>query len=247
MLESIKRKFRDDIFNIKLDDISYISSKCPEERMAIYRGTIIENLRSCLEATYPGVWKLLGKECADKAARIFCFRNIPKGSMLDDYGEDFAKFLAEVDEFSELPYLHDFAKLEWIRHRVDLTESKKQQEIAIKDLNLERLDFISMQLISAMKLYETYFPLDEIDVLLNQDETKKVTLTNAKRYILIHKIDGEVKIKKISEELFYFLKQFYQEKLLLKAVENVTKAYPSFNLMDSFVFMIRNKLITSIS
>ncbi|WP_232220652.1 MNIO family bufferin maturase [Legionella tunisiensis] len=90
----------------------------PEFRFSVYRNTILQNLRHALELTFPAIWQLVGKECADSLAWAFVQdkSNLPVTNCLDDWGEKFPQFLQTIKPIAHLSYLKDIAQLEWLRH-----------------------------------------------------------------------------------------------------------------------------------
>lgn len=118
-LDTIQKTFLQSILEKNLADLSFIKSSYPAERLDIYRQTIFENIRNSLAITFPGIWKLLGEECANSAAYAFSKHqhNLPISGCLDDFGENFPKFLGVQKELQALPYLKDYAYFEWLKHQ----------------------------------------------------------------------------------------------------------------------------------
>ncbi|ERH41406.1 hypothetical protein N751_17130, partial [Legionella pneumophila str. Leg01/11] len=91
----------------------------PQVRLSIYRNNIMQNLQYALENTFPYIWKLVGKECADNLAYRFCQKqeNLPVTNCLDDWGGKFPQFVQEIEAIKDLVYLKDMAELEWLKHK----------------------------------------------------------------------------------------------------------------------------------
>jgi Putative DNA-binding domain len=83
-----------------------------EERLAIYRGTMLGTWGRALGLCYPAVRQLVGDEFFDNAAQRFALESPPANPDLDHYGLGFDRFLAEFPPASGLPYLPDVARLE---------------------------------------------------------------------------------------------------------------------------------------
>ena len=97
-LKQLQNKFIDHVISRETNEIAlYIkhSTISQDARLQIYRQTIFENLYSALKITYPGIWKLIGEECA----RAVCYsfnknkENLPLNGYIDDWGSKFPKFL----------------------------------------------------------------------------------------------------------------------------------------------------------
>src|SRR5260370_10155485 len=64
--------------------------------------------------TYPAVDRLLGRDFFELAAERFCAAHPPGSGYLDEYGGEFADFLAGLPEATAaLRYLPDLARFEW--------------------------------------------------------------------------------------------------------------------------------------
>lgn len=85
--------------------------------LAIYRANAAAAAVKALSAAYPVIRQVVGDEFFDGLARIY-ERAVPSRSgNLDDFGGDFAAFLAHFPHVQALPYLPDLARLEWLVHR----------------------------------------------------------------------------------------------------------------------------------
>lgn len=85
----------------------------PAERLGIYRNTFASALTRALRLSYPAVHRLVGAEFFDGATRRYIERQPPRSACLDDYGAEFAEFLAGFPPASSLSYLPEVARLEW--------------------------------------------------------------------------------------------------------------------------------------
>jgi hypothetical protein len=84
------------------------------ERIAVYRRSIMGNLVGALLATYPVLAKIVGLPFFREAARSYV-RGHPSGSGdLNEYGAEFADFIAAYPYGRELGFLADVARLEWL-------------------------------------------------------------------------------------------------------------------------------------
>jgi hypothetical protein len=82
-------------------------------RFAIHRNNAAVTLIEALRLIYPVVDKLVGAEFFAGAARAFIARHPPRTACLNDYGAEFADFLAAFPAAAGLAYLSDVARLEW--------------------------------------------------------------------------------------------------------------------------------------
>ena len=81
--------------------------------LAIYRNTSLSTLSNALSLTFPAVQRLVGSGFFETVAQEFIRANPPGSAYLNDYGQQFAGFLAQFPHAAGLAYLADVARLEW--------------------------------------------------------------------------------------------------------------------------------------
>ncbi len=93
-----------------------VAALVAQPAFAIYRNTIMKGCIDALQANYPAVTKLVGKEWMRAAAAIYVREAPPAEPTLLRYGPSFADFLARFEPAAELPYLPGVAQLDrfWI-------------------------------------------------------------------------------------------------------------------------------------
>lgn len=84
-------------------------------RLAIYANTCRSVLVHALRLSFPAVQRLVGDEFFEGAAEHFIAsgEGLPRRAWLNDYGAEFAEFLASFAPAAEVAYLADVARLEW--------------------------------------------------------------------------------------------------------------------------------------
>jgi hypothetical protein len=83
---------------------------------AVYRNTVMKGCVDALEANFPTVARLVGRDWLRAAAAIHVMADPPRDARLLFYGEGFAAFLETFEPARELPYLPGVAWLDraWI-------------------------------------------------------------------------------------------------------------------------------------
>ncbi|WP_448102680.1 HvfC/BufC family peptide modification chaperone [Luteibacter jiangsuensis] len=79
---------------------------------AVYRNTVMRACLDALEANFPAVACLVGRDWFRSAAAIHVAASLPRDARLAMYGESFADFLAGFEPADGLPYLADVARLD---------------------------------------------------------------------------------------------------------------------------------------
>ena len=79
---------------------------------AVYRNTVMKGCIDALEANYPSVARLVGRDWFRAAAAVHAAAQLPRDARMLDYGDGFADFLAGFEPARELPYLPGVAHLD---------------------------------------------------------------------------------------------------------------------------------------
>lgn len=108
-LSAFQREFATAVMS---DDPPALPFRSPA--FAVYRNTTARGTVEALRATYSTVNVLLGDEGFTQVALEYRHEAPPPGPVLSDYGAGFADFLARQAWSSELPYLADVARLDWL-------------------------------------------------------------------------------------------------------------------------------------
>lgn len=245
----IQKKFKESIFQKNLKELNFIRSNLADERLEIYRQTIYENMRNALKITFPGIWTLLGEECANNAAFAFCklSKNLPKTGCLDDFGEEFPSFLGSLQELHPLPYLKDYASYEWIKH---LAHSARRTP-AISPLSLQSLpeqiiEDITFSLVPACYLFSSIFPLVEINEIVKNAQANAITLNKKPSYAIIVGLKDDVYTFWISKGNWILIEQFFLGKTLSHSADYAAKSDNDFNLNEGIALALKMQIIKSI-
>lgn len=225
---------------------SSINSAC---RLNIYRNNILQNLYRALEITFPAVWKLVGKECADNLAALFCReeKNLPITNCLDDWGASFPHFLQSVEPIKHLIYLPDIAELEWLKH-MSYRAAKFRLLNPLKwPKKLELPEEIYLIFNPSVYLFSSPYSLKEIvDLIERPDEKQIINLRPVECYVVISRQYHCVSIHWISQDMFRFF-MFLQNRLsLTHAYEAVYKTNSDFDLHAALQFIRENHLLWKI-
>ncbi len=196
-LIDLQNNFIDGIYNKPSKDLLLLiedGKASKKELLDIYRNNLYSNLTNAIRITYPKVYEFL----KEKKFAIFCKEFIKKqrsnSGNLDDYGEEFVKFLRRKKEY----FLSDLAKLEWLQHQAYLAKDAA----GIKIEKLQKLDQEKLFNIK-FKLHPSCYLLASNYNLLGKTNQKK-SLKNP-TYFLIYRHDLEIKSTKISKNEFDFL------------------------------------------
>lgn len=91
-------------------------ARLPVRRFDVHRNNVMASLTGVVRARFPVIVRLLGEEFFKGMARSFVERHPPRVPVLSQYGGELPGFLETFEPVSDLPYLGEVARLEWLRH-----------------------------------------------------------------------------------------------------------------------------------
>ena len=83
------------------------------KRFAIHQRHYEVSLASVIREKFPATAWLVGEEVLDYAARRYVHAYPPTRPCIAEYADTFPRFIARQPRVRELPYVHNFAELEW--------------------------------------------------------------------------------------------------------------------------------------
>jgi len=112
----------------------------PEHRLAIHQRHYAASLTQALRDRFPATVWLVGSELVTDAARSFVREQPPSKPCIAEYGESFPRHLGAHPAAASLPYLSQFAELEWHLGRLAVaTEDSPHVHYLHLDWSLDEL------------------------------------------------------------------------------------------------------------
>lgn len=122
-LPELQRRFLAALYDDALPGpVAAISSQGlePAARLRVYRHSCAAIHRSALRTTYPAVLALVGEGFFEQTVAAYRRASPSASGNLQNFGADFAEYLARLPALDAFPYLPDIARLEWQRQRTVL-------------------------------------------------------------------------------------------------------------------------------
>ncbi|MCB1519008.1 MAG: putative DNA-binding domain-containing protein [Hyphomicrobiaceae bacterium] len=119
-LDQVQREFASAIFHASRPVPAGVGSNhggAANKRFAVYRNNVVMSLTDVVAAFFPVVARLLGGDFFRATARAFILERPPASPVLTRYGAELPEFLSEFRPVTDLPYLPDVARLEWMQQR----------------------------------------------------------------------------------------------------------------------------------
>ena len=173
------------------------------ERLAVYRGTVVDTLVRALRLSCPTVHRLVGDAFFQGAAHLFAQGHLPTSPDLDGYGDAFPGFLQDFAPCAALTYLPDVARLDRAVHRALHADDVEPLALgalaeAAAHSDPDRLRFIAHPSVS---LLSSPFPVDAIwRAVLQQDDDAMaaVDLESGPVHLLVERVAGSVEVARIA-------------------------------------------------
>jgi hypothetical protein len=206
--EAVRRAIveRDD-----LDAATYIVAGdiAPQGRLSVYRNTFASTLIRALRLSYPAVDRLVGAAFFDAAAREFIAQQPPCSSYLDEFGGDFADFLARLPSAASVPYLSDVARLEWaVSRAVHAPDAPVLTAVSLATIEPVDHGRVCFRPHPSVSLVGTRFPADVIwrAVLDNDDAAlETIDLAGDPVWLIVQRGESGVEVARLDEGVWKFI------------------------------------------
>ena len=180
----------------------------PEARLSIYRNTFVSSLTTALRLSFPAVHRLVGTDFFEHATARFIAAQPPQSAYLDDYGGEFAAFLANLPGAATLCYLPGVARLEWAvscaLHAPDLTALEISRLNTVDPADHGRVRF---QLHPSVGLVHDDAPVDLIwRAVLDRDDAviAAIDLCAGPVWLLVERGTSGIEVKRIDPPAWRF-------------------------------------------
>jgi len=112
----------------------------PAQRLAIHQRHYVASLTRALVERFPATVWLVGSELVTHVATLFIREHPPSKPCVAEYGDEFPRYLGAHPAAESLPYLTQFAELEWHLGRLALaTEDSTNMQYVHLDWALDEL------------------------------------------------------------------------------------------------------------
>lgn len=179
------------------------------ERFRIYRNTCHSVLSETLRMTYPAVDRLVGRDFFDTAAGQFILAHPPASGYLNDYGGEFADFLAALPAASGLPYLADVARFEWaLSVAANAVDAPVLDASALAAVDPECHATLRFEPHPSVRCLALAYPADQIaDAVLSGDDAAmaQVDLSSGPVHLLVHRGPDGVEAQRLEPDTYGFV------------------------------------------
>lgn len=208
-------------------------------RMKIYENNAKLLLRDHLVSAYAVTTILLGDDFMHQSCDQFIKLFPPASGDLNEYGGDFADFLAHHPNMRDYAFVPDTARLEWLAHECYL--SPRPAAITADDL-VAVADPLNMQLPLQphVRLLRSGWPVDELwsQVNTHGSDLKDFALKPTETFVMVYRNEKTVGIRSISEGAYVFLEYLQLDPRFAFAAEAALRADPTLKLDETLASMV---------
>lgn len=135
-----------------------------DQLLQIYRNNFVLSLTEALEATFPVLKAMVGEEFFAQLAKAF-IRQVPlEKAAIAEFGAALPEFMAQLDQLSDMPYLIDLARFEWLYswriNRMPVALSFPYD--ALSQLSESDYDHLRFTLSPDLTLFESQWAIPEL-------------------------------------------------------------------------------------
>jgi hypothetical protein len=179
------------------------------ERLGIYRNNCRAVLVESLRMTYPAVDRLVGRDFFERAAREFVAANPSRSGYLNEYGGEFAGFLAAFAPASALAYLADVARFEWaLSVAANAEDAPALDAGALAAVDPEHHGQLRFAPHPSVRFLVLVYPADEIaDAVLAGDDAAmaQIDLSSGPVRLVVHRGRDGVEAQRLEPHPYEFV------------------------------------------
>jgi hypothetical protein len=201
------------------------------DRAGIYRNTCRSVLIETLRMTYPAVDRLVGRDFFEMAAGQFAAAHPPRSGYLNEYGDEFADFLAALGPASALPYLANVARFEWaLSVAANAADTPVLDPGALAALDPERHATLRFEAHPSVRFLALAYPADQIaDAVMSGDDAAmaQVDLSSGPVWLVVHRGANGVEAQRLEPDALGFVSRLCAGERLGSLLETAPPQAPA--------------------
>jgi hypothetical protein len=221
-----------------------------ERRFAIYRHNVFSTLRGALADEYPVTKRIVGEGFFNHLADQFIRATPSPAGDLNQFGREWAGYLAAHAEVAALPYLPDVARLEWYWHCAFHAADVAAFDVArLASVPAEQHGALRFRCNPAATLMASRFPLFKIWQVNQPDYAGEMAIDwdVPGDHLVISREGVECTLRVLAKADFRFLQALFAGDNLEMAADAGFACDADFDLQSALIEGIRSHLITDLA
>ena len=217
-------------------------------RFEIHRRHYETTLVNALVEKFPGSGWLAGTPFVAEAARQFVHQHPPQAPCIAEYGGGFPRFLGERPAAERVPYLREFAELEWhLGHVAIAVEEPALPAEEFSAIPAESLPDAKLWLQNGVRYLQAAWPVDELMKLYLADTTPDYFEFDPEAVTLeIRGARGEFSIARLETGEFVLRKSIQEGRSIGDAAECALDADANFDPATALAGIITSGLVIAL-
>jgi hypothetical protein len=221
----------------------------PERRLAVHQRNYETSLIDALLVKFPATGWLAGTPFLTDAASRFIRRHPPNAPCIAEYGTTFPAFLSSCKGIKRMPYLREFAELEWhigqAAIAVNRMPASPEQFLAIGS---EAVPDTTLTLQQGLHYLHAAWPVDELmNLYLTETTPEQFCLSPADVWIEVRGARGEFHFSRVNAADFLFRRSVLEGQSVGDAAERALDTDANFDPGQALGRLIAAGLITAIA
>lgn len=219
------------------------------KRLAIHRRNYQSSLVQAILGKFRAVTWLAGEPFVTQGATSFVEEHPPQRPCIAEYGETFPRFLSMRPGAERMPYLQNFATLEWhIGHMTLAVPEAPLSTEEISRIDPESLTEVRLNLQRGVRYLSAAWPVDSLmSLYLTGTAPDRLVLNPEDVFLQIRGSRGEFHIARLEASDFAFRERLVQGLSIGAAAEQVMDIHESFDVGASLVRVITEGLAVAIT
>jgi hypothetical protein len=215
----------------------------------VHRNNVYSTLPECVLAKYPVVQRIVGREFAIAAARVFVARHPPPCPVLLWYGRQFPDFLAAFEPAQTISYLSDVARLEWaIAEAQCAADATAISGDVLATIPLEVIGQATIALHPSLRFVASEHPIYSIWIANTREETAQRLEIKANREVaLVVRPRFEVFVLQVDRGFEAFVSALSRNETIDDAILKGSYASPEFAFSDALITLFSSGCISGIA
>jgi len=221
----------------------------PEKRFAVHKRHYETSLVTTILAKFPGTAWLAGTRFLTEAATRFVHECPPATPCIAEYGRGFPKFLSACPAAERMPYLHDFAELEWCVGQVAIAvDEPPVSATQMSTISPDTLPDTLLTLQPGVCYLQVSWPVDElIKLYLKDSAPDHFAMDPLDISLELQGARGEFHINRLAVAEFMFRKSISQRRSIEDAAERALELEAAFDPGQALAALIAAGLITAVT
>lgn len=208
---------------------------------AVYRNTVMRACIDALEANFPSVLCLVGRDWFRAAAAIHATRSPPRDARLACYGEGFPGFLESFEPAAGLPYLADVARLDRLwNESLDAADAESFDVDRLVGQAPSALEVMRLRVHPATRWFASPFPVLSIWRPSREGVAVDGALAWRPECAIVVRVAGEVSMLPATPAELTLLEACRRRATLGEAAAAVARAHPDASIEFTFSGLLRS-------